>query len=106
LGRKEVSVYFEVIVIEKAVVGDARKCTTCRECIRHDKFKDKIEIAKIKDRFEFHVESVGIYKPEDIFIEALKKLKEKANYWMDVLEQEGEKDDIEEIDLSRSPSKK
>jgi DNA-directed RNA polymerase I and III subunit RPAC1 len=44
-------------------VANPRNCTTCRECIRPDKFKDKIEIAKIKDRFEFHVESVGIYKP-------------------------------------------
>ena len=33
----------------RAVVADARKCTTCRECIRPDKFKDKIEIAKVKD---------------------------------------------------------
>ena len=45
------------------MVDDSRKCTTCRECVRHDKFKDKIEVAKIKDKFEFHIESVGIYKP-------------------------------------------
>jgi DNA-directed RNA polymerases I and III subunit RPAC1 len=70
----------------KAVVSDSRKCTTCRECVRHDKFKDKIEIAKIKDKFEFHVESVGMYAPQDIVIEAFKKLKEKANFWIDVLD--------------------
>jgi hypothetical protein len=56
--------------------------------VRHDKFKDKIEVAKIKDKFEFHIESVGIYKPEDIVVEAFKKLKEKANFWLDVLQQE------------------
>jgi DNA-directed RNA polymerase alpha subunit len=37
-----------------------------------------LEVGKIKDKFEFHVESVGIYKPEDIVTEALKILKEKA----------------------------
>jgi hypothetical protein len=43
-------------------------------------------LGKIKDRFEFHVESVGILPPEVLVIEALKKLKEKANYWLEVLE--------------------
>jgi DNA-directed RNA polymerase alpha subunit len=61
--------------------------------VRSDKFKDRIELAKIKDRFEFHVESVGIYKPQDLVIEALKKLKEKANYWLQVLDQENEIDE-------------
>ena len=43
-------------------------------------------MGKHKDRFEFHVESVGIYKPQDIVIEALKKLKEKAHYWLEIIE--------------------
>lgn len=51
------------IFIERAFVADSRRCTTCRECIRPDKFKDKIDLGKLKDRFEFHVESVGIYSP-------------------------------------------
>ena len=46
-----------------AVVGDQRKCTACRECIRHEKFADKINLGKKKDVFEFHVESLGQYKP-------------------------------------------
>jgi len=70
----------------RAYVDDARKCTTCRECIRPEKFKDLVDLGKIKDRFEFHVETVGVYKPQDLVIEALKKLKEKANHWLDVLE--------------------
>jgi DNA-directed RNA polymerase I and III subunit RPAC1 len=70
----------------KATVADARKCTTCRECIRHDKFKDVVDLGKIKDRFEFHVESVGMYNPAELVIEALKKLKDKANHWLEVLE--------------------
>ena len=35
--------------------------------------------------FEFHVESLGIYKPEEIVFQALDVLKEKANKWMDIL---------------------
>jgi DNA-directed RNA polymerase alpha subunit len=45
-----------------------------------------VDLGKIKDRFEFHVETVGVYKPADLVIEALKKLKEKANHWLEVLE--------------------
>jgi len=47
----------------QAVVADPRKCTTCRECIRHEKFADKVNLGKLKDVFEFHVESVGMYSP-------------------------------------------
>lgn len=47
----------------KATVGNQRACTTCRECIRHDKFSEKIDLGKKKDVFEFHVETVGMYKP-------------------------------------------
>ncbi len=58
------------IPIGKAVVKDARKCTTCRECIRNDEeykgFSEKVNLGKRKDVFEFHVESVGMYSPEDI----------------------------------------
>ncbi len=69
-----------------AVVKNSRNCTTCRECVRHEKFASRVEVAKIKDKFEFHVESVGMYKPQDIVIEAMKKLKEKAEFWIDVLD--------------------
>jgi len=37
-----------------------------------------VDVGKLKDVFEFHVESVGIYKPEQIVVAALKKLKSKA----------------------------
>ena len=66
-----------------AVVKNSEACTTCRECVRHEKFADKVDLGKLKDSFEFHVESVGIYKPEEIVIEALQKLKEKAVFWYD-----------------------
>lgn len=70
------------------VVKNERACTTCRECIRHDKFAPKINLGKRKDIFEFHVESLGIYKPEEIVFQALDVLKEKAHKWMDILAQE------------------
>ena len=69
----------------QAKVVNQDRCTTSRECLRHEKFADKIDVGKQKDVFEFHVESVGIYKPEQIVLQALKKLKSKATFWLDVL---------------------
>jgi DNA-directed RNA polymerase I and III subunit RPAC1 len=69
----------------QAKVVNQDRCTTCRECLRHEKFADKIDVGKQKDVFEFHVESVGVYKPEQIVLQALKKLKSKATFWLDVL---------------------
>lgn len=96
--RKEVRINYQLfnLLIERAVVGDVRKCTTCRECIRSDKFRSKVDLGKIKDRFEFHVESVGILPPEVLVQEALKILKNKATYWLDVLENENEIEDEED----------
>lgn len=44
---------------------------------------------------------MGIYKPEDLVIEALKKLKEKANYWLEVLEEDQDVDE-EEADYGQA----
>lgn len=75
----------------QAVVKDARKCTTCRECIRntdeYSGFNQKVNLGKRKDVFEFHVESVGMYKPEDIVFQSLIILKEKANKWLNILQE-------------------
>ena len=62
-----------------------RECTSCRECIRHEKFKDFIELGKIADHYEFHIESVGMYKPEIIFFRAIDVLKEKIKICHDIL---------------------
>jgi DNA-directed RNA polymerase I and III subunit RPAC1 len=74
----------------RSTVADAEKCTSCRECIRHEQFADRIDVGKMKDVFEFHVESVGIYNPEQIVVEALKKLKSKATFWLDILKKQEE----------------
>lgn len=49
--------------IATATVKNPRNCTTCRECIRHDKFAERVNLGKKTDVFEFHVESLGMYKP-------------------------------------------
>lgn len=72
---------FDIEDTGKAFVKDARACTSCRECIRHDKFEPNVKLGKIKDHFEFHVESVGILPPKDLVMEAMKVLSDKAKYW-------------------------
>ena len=73
---------------KRAVVKDGGEaCTVCRECIRGDKFADKIDLGKRKDVFEFHVESLGIYQPDQLVRESLKILKDKAAFWYDKVPQ-------------------
>ena len=79
-----------VFIVNKkgnAEVGNIRECTICRECIRPKKFKDLIELGKIADHYEFHIESVGMYKPESIFFRAIDVLKNKINIWHDLLKE-------------------
>jgi DNA-directed RNA polymerase I and III subunit RPAC1 len=72
----------------RAIVKDQDKCTTCRECIRHEKFAERVDVGKKKDVFEFHIESLGIYPPEVIMTLALDKLKSKAVHWLEALKHE------------------
>ena len=67
------------------VKDEGRNCTTCRECLRHEKFAERIDFGKKKDVFEFHVQSVGVYTPQDIVLQSLQILKEKANKWISIL---------------------
>jgi len=55
----------------EAVVKNPRKCTTCRECLRHEELEAKVDLGKKKDIFEFHVESLGIYSPGEIVLRSL-----------------------------------
>ena len=68
-----------------AEVGNVRDCTSCRECIRQEKYKNLIELGKVADHYEFHIESVGMYKPESIFFRAIDVLKEKIKTWHELL---------------------
>ncbi|KAL7411707.1 DNA-directed RNA polymerase [Mrakia frigida] len=62
-----------------ALVKNPRKDTVSREVLRHDKFKDKVELTRIRDHFIFSVESLGAYQPEELLPEAIKVLMEKID---------------------------
>ena len=72
-------------------VGNIRECTSCRECIRKDKFKEYIELGKIADHYEFHIESVGMYSPESIFFRAIDVLKNKIKICHELLNEKSKK---------------
>ena len=83
-----------VFIVNKkgnAEVGNIRECTSCRECIRQDKFKDFIELGKIADHYEFHIESVGMYTPESIFFRAINVLKNKIKVCHELLNEKSKK---------------
>ena len=83
-----------VFVVNKkgnAEVGNVRECTSCRECIRQEKFKEYIELGKIADHYEFHIESVGMYSPESIFFRAIDVLKNKIKVWHELLNEKSKK---------------
>ncbi|KAK7520301.1 RNA polymerase Rpb3/RpoA insert domain-containing protein [Phyllosticta citriasiana] len=62
----------------KAVVKNAFKDTVTRECLRHDEFKDKVRLGRVRDHFIFSVESTGQFDSDDIFIQSVKALKTKC----------------------------
>lgn len=72
----------------RAFVKDDRADDTSRECLRHEEFAQKINYGKRKDVFEFHVESVGMYRPEEIVLQAIGVLREKAIKWLDILNEQ------------------
>lgn len=73
---------------KRVVVGDVRKCTTCRECIETFPGEEKgIVLAKKKNHFLFTIESTGSIPAPLLFQKALVKLKEKCATARSVLEQ-------------------
>jgi len=73
---------------QRAVVKNARACTTCRECLETFPGKEKgLELGKRKDHFIFSIESVGQVPAPDLFERALAKLKEKCQTAKDVIHQ-------------------
>lgn len=63
---------------DKAVVVDAFKDTVSRECLRHDEFKDKVKLGRVRDHFIFNVESTGQFPSDTLFLESVKILKLKC----------------------------
>lgn len=63
---------------EKAVVKDPMKDTVSRECLRHDEFKNKVKLGRIRDHFIFSVESTGQFNSDELFLDSVRLLKAKA----------------------------
>lgn len=63
---------------KKAVVDDPMKDTVSRECLRHDEFKDKVVLGRIRDHFIFSVESTGQCDSDELFLDSVKALKSKC----------------------------
>mmetsp|Transcript_34573 Transcript_34573/g.78111 ORF Transcript_34573/g.78111 Transcript_34573/m.78111 type:complete len:360 (-) Transcript_34573:73-1152(-) len=73
---------------KRATVADARKCTTCRECIETFPGEEKgLVLAKAKNHYLFSIESTGSIPAPLLFQKALVKLKEKCETARGVLEQ-------------------
>lgn len=63
---------------QKAVVADPMKDTVSRECLRHDEFKGKVKLGRIRDHFIFSVESSGQFESDELFLDSVRLLKAKA----------------------------
>ncbi|CAH0049760.1 unnamed protein product [Clonostachys solani] len=62
----------------KAVVVDPMRDTVSRECLRHEEFEGKVQLGRRRDHFIFSVESTGQWDSDELFLEAVKKLKQKC----------------------------
>ncbi|EMC95425.1 hypothetical protein BAUCODRAFT_541052 [Baudoinia panamericana UAMH 10762] len=62
----------------KAVVADPMKDTVSRECLRHDEFKGKVKLGRIRDHFIFSIESTGQFESDELFLDSVRLLKAKA----------------------------
>ncbi|XP_017470984.1 PREDICTED: DNA-directed RNA polymerases I and III subunit RPAC1 [Rhagoletis zephyria] len=69
-----------------AYVKDARYDTCSRNVYRYPQLEDAVTMARVRDHYIFSVESVGALKPDVIFIEAVKVLKEKCRKFLEEIE--------------------
>ena len=67
---------------EEVDIEDIYKCTMCRECIRPDKFNERIELGKERKKYIFTIESVGVIRPERLFLDALQVIRNKAQHYL------------------------
>ncbi|KAL0257516.1 DNA-directed RNA polymerase core subunit rpc40 [Diplodia seriata] len=63
---------------KKAVVVNPFNDTVTREVLRHDEFKHKVKLGRVRDHFIFNVESTGQFDSDDLFIQSVKALKVKC----------------------------
>ena len=65
---------------KKAVVRDTMRDTVSRECLRHEEFKDKVKLGRVRDHFIFSVESTGQIPSDELFIESVRILRGKCRH--------------------------
>lgn len=70
-----------------AVVKDPYKDTVSRECLRHDEFKDKVKLGRIRDHFIFSIESLGQFGSDTLFLDSVAVLKQKAEKFLHHLDE-------------------
>lgn len=64
---------------KKAVVRNTFKDTVSRECLRHEEFRGKVKLGRVRDHFIFSVESTGQFDSDYLFLESVKTLKAKCS---------------------------
>eukprot|EP00899_Mesostigma_viride_P025952 jgi/Mesvir1/6541/Mv16802-RA.1 len=64
---------------KRAVAARPRDCTLCRECVRPDGWEEYVELRRVKDHYIFTIESTGAYRPDKLFLEAVKILQSKCD---------------------------
>jgi DNA-directed RNA polymerases I and III subunit RPAC1 len=52
--------------VPTAVAARPRNCTMCRECVRGDKWKEKVDLGRIKNHYLFSVESTTVIPAPEI----------------------------------------
>ena len=67
---------------EEIAIEDVYSCTMCRECLRPDKFNKAIELGKERKKYIFTIESVGVIRPEKLFLDALQIIKSKVEHYL------------------------
>lgn len=65
--------------IDTAVVVNPRQDTASREVLRHKQFKDKVQLARIRDHFIFSIESTGAFTPAELFTQSIDFLLSKCD---------------------------
>ncbi|KAL4921389.1 DNA-directed RNA polymerase [Aspergillus aurantiobrunneus] len=66
---------------QKAVVRDAFNDTVSRECLRHEEFRGKVKLGRVRDHFIFNIESTGQFDSDVLFLESVQVLKLKCARW-------------------------
>ncbi|KAI5778526.1 DNA-directed RNA polymerase [Geopyxis carbonaria] len=69
-----------VVAVEdgEARVANARNDTVSREVLRHEEFRGKVKLGRVRDHFIFSVESSGQLDADEIFLEAVGVLQAKC----------------------------